>query len=393
MKILFEARSIIPGKSGGIENYLYMLVNAWKTEFKDDEISLHIPPGTEQKYIDKVGVDVNLLVDPVYKRTQKLGDRSRIIKLITTLLVKTIPRFESALFGLRKEWIRQMDEKVDVVIYPFQREKYVHDSSKVIFVMHDFREWDSNIGNRSIMDEQIKAINESSAIVVSWPYPKKRLLELFPKSRLKLFEIPFLYDPFVSNKLNTADHIGDFLYYPSANAVHKNHENLIIGLSMYNLLNPNKQLRLICTGPIDPKRKVVLDSLIDKHHAKQFIQFLGFVSREKVFDLYRNCFAVATSSKYEAFSGAILEAYKFKKPVIASSIAPNVEFLKKYGLELNLFDPNNPENIQNALQELTNNYSKYSVLSIQGFNVLKYITPEYTVTKFREIAQNLSLKN
>ncbi|MBK5214521.1 MAG: glycosyltransferase [Flavobacteriaceae bacterium] len=390
MKILFEARSIIPAKSGGIENYLYMLVNAWKNEFPDDKIFIHIPPATESRYKERIG-DVGYLTDNVYRNTYILTKKFLVVRLFIRLLIKAIPSLENFFYGLRKKWINQMDKMVDVVVYPFQREKFVHDPSKTIFVMHDFREWDTDGGNKKVMKEQIKAIKKSAAVIVSWPYPYKRMLDLFPEVKSKLNEIPFLYDAFTENELKNDITKGDFLYYPSANATHKNHENLIIGLSNFNRQNPGSQLKLICTGPIDLNRQKVLDKLIEKYEARSFIEFLGFVSREKVFKLYNECYAVVTSSKYEAFSGAVLEAFKFKKPVLASAIPPITEFLEQYNLELTLFDPNYPESIAIAIEELTRNYSRHLEMSNIGFNRLKNITPRTTVAKFKEVALSIVL--
>lgn len=390
MKILFEARSIIPTKSGGIENYLYMLVNAWKKQYVEDEIFIHIPPATEPMYRERIG-SASYLTDKVYCKTYLLTSRFIILRLFFRILIKTFPSFENYFYGLRKKWIKQIDEMVDVVIYPFQREKFVHDPSKTIFVMHDFREWDTNGGDKKVINEQIKAIKNTAAIVVSWPYPYKRMLDLFPEVKVKLNEIPFLYDAFTEREWNNDINKGNFLYYPSANATHKNHEILIIGLSEFNRQNPEKRLKLICTGPIDASRQNVLDRLIEKYEARDFVEFLGFVSREKVFKLYTECFAVITSSKYEAFSGAILEAFKFKKPVIASAIPPITEFLIQYNLELGLFDPNDPKSIANTIKELTSNYSRHLEISNIGFNRLKNITPSNTVAKFKDVALRIVL--
>jgi glycosyltransferase involved in cell wall biosynthesis len=390
MKILFEARSIIPNKSGGIENYLYMLVNAWKEEFIEDEIFIHIPPSTELLYRERIGEAI-YLTDSVYRRTFKLVNTFFLLRLFLGIIIKLFPATENFFYGLRKKWIKKMDKSVDIVVYPFQREKFIHNPKKTIFVMHDFREWDIDEGNKKVIYEQIKAIKNAAAVVVSWPYPHKRLLELFPETKSKVFEIPFLYEVFTETDLSDNTTIGDFLYYPSANALHKNHENLIIGLSDFNRQNPAAKLKLICSGPIDFKRQKVLEELIEKFDAKEYVIFLGFISRDEVFKLYKECYAVITSSKYEAFSGAVLEAFKFKKPVIASAIPPITEFLSQYNLELALFDPNDSKSIANTIKELTNNYSRHLEISNIGFNRLKNITPRTTVAKFKDVALNIVL--
>ena len=386
MRVLFECRSIIPNKSGGIENYLYMLVKAWQQEFPDDKIILHIPPNTETEYIKKMGNVPNYKIDPVYKVITNIFLKNRILRYFPLLLAKLFPKLQDSLFGLRQGWMRHLDENCDVIIYPFQREKFRHDPNKSILVMHDFREWDLEGGDNSVRKEQENGIREISKIVTSWPYPFDRLNELWPQYGNKYFQVPFLYDPFNIDKKFTYSE-PKYLYYASANAPHKNHENLIEGLCLYNKNNPTNQLKIICTGPIDSERNKLLQSIIQKFRVQEYFLFLGFVSRDEVFNLYENCFGVITSTTYEAFSGAVLEAFRFKKPVLASNIKPISSFLKSYSLKVTLFDPSNPNDIANSIQSFSTNYSDNLLNSLIANEKLKFITPTYTVTSIKNLCE------
>lgn len=383
MRVLFECRSIHPGKSGGIENYLYMLVNAWEKNFPNDEIILHIPPNTSDKYLKKVGSAIILKTDPVYQRANDLANKYRSISLLIRCFSRLNISGINYIYGLRKKWIKYLDAEADVVIYPFQRELFVHDPKKTIFVMHDFREFDSKDGKKKIIKEQIKALNNAAKIVVSWPYPYNRLNQLFPQVEYKTKMIPFLYNPFDVERISGK--VENYLYYPSANAEHKNHETLIKAIAIVNR-NRKEKIKLICSGPINESRGIILEKLIKEEKIQEQVKFIGFVDREQVNELYQNCLAVITSTKYEAFSGAILEAFRYMKPVIASQIPSIEQFLDFYNINIQLFDPNDPVSIAESIEITLANYDLNISRSISGNNALKNITPFYTISKFRDLA-------
>lgn len=390
MRVLFECRSIFPGRSGGIENYLYMLVNGWLKHFPEDQIILHIPPNSKTKYLKRLGDKITYETDPFYRKTSILIHKNIIIKFFIHFISKLNPSAAKFFFGMRRKWIKYLDNKADIVIYPFQRELFVHDPKKTIFVMHDFREFDSASGDKKVIKEQIKAINNSARVVVSWPYPYHRLHELFPHSRIKAEMIPFLYDPF--DIIEASRKRENYLYYPSANAFHKNHETLIKAISIINR-NRRDKIKLICSGPIDQSRNFILEELIKSENIQDQVKFIGFVNREQVNDLYKNCLAVITSTKYEAFSGAILEAFRFMKPVIASRITPIEQFLDFYNLSIQLFDPDDSQSIADGIELVLANYDANVKRSIKGNAILKNITPSYTISKFHDLCIQITKEN
>jgi glycosyltransferase involved in cell wall biosynthesis len=387
MKILFEANSIIPNKSGGIEYFLYHLVNSWKKYYPEDEIFIHISPDTKDTFLERIGENM-YVIDPFHEFFQgKIKKVSFLNRLLS--LVEVIPVIKNFTGGMRKKWIRNIDKMVDVIIYPFQREIFIHDPSKLIFIMHDFRMMDLPGGSQLTILNQQKAIMKSAYTVCSWPYPFKRLNQLFPKFISKFCEIPFLYDPIDLENEDTV--VGNFLYYPAGLALHKNHKNLIIGLYHYNRLY-NKNLRLICTGPENASLREECLDLSASLGLSNSIDFLGFVDRRKVFKLYNECFAVITPTLYEAVGGPILEAFRFEKPVLASAIPPHEDFLKKYKLKIELFDPKKPMSIALSIDNIVQNYNFNMALSKEGKSALKFITPEYTISQYHKLASLISTR-
>lgn len=386
LKILFECKAITPGNSGGIENYVYMLVNGWCKVYPEDEVFLHISSKTKTAFSEKLNSQVKYFVDPVVNIVDRYFTTWPLKKVIS--LLSRINYIKSLLSGFRPAWVKKMDDQVDVVIYPFQRSLPVHDSSKAIFVMHDFRTWDLPGGNKHTLLLQKKAITQSAFVVASWPFPFKRLKEEFGELHSKFFQVPFLFDPM--DNIVEKKEPQDFLYYPAGIGHHKNHINLLKALAIYNTSNA-KKLRLICTGPENKVLKRELETLVQQLQIDKYIDFLGFVDRDKVFSLYQDCLAVITTTQYEAVSGAILEAFRFEKPVLASNIAAHTEFLKQFGIEIPLFDPNDPAEIAASIKFLVNHYEEIECLSKKGKESISHITETYTISLFRKLA--LKVKN
>jgi glycosyltransferase involved in cell wall biosynthesis len=390
MKVLFECQGIVPNNSGGIENYTYMLVNAWNKCYPEDTITLNIPPDTSDGYKKNIEGNVRYITDPVWLKRYVLSKKSIVFKIIFKIIQSISPFLHNYFNGYRRKWHKVVDDNSEIIICTFHKTKIMHDPAKMILVVHDFRSWDykyESIALKKTIPQQTEIIEKAAHVVVAWPYPFMKMLELFPEKGVATTMIPFLFDPF--KRSNIANEKGNYLYYSSNNAHHKNHENLIKALAIYNNRNENAKLKLICTGPTIPARTKTLAEIINKVGQNENITFLGFVDRDKVNELYKNCFAVITTTKYEAFSGTILEAFGHQKAVIGSSIPANTEFMSYYGLGVKLFDPDSPEEIARAIEDVRNNYNEHEMISKSGFSRLKHITPEYTVTKFKEIAREL----
>src|SRR5205085_1884399 len=82
LRILLECRSVTPGTSCGIENFIYSLVRSWQQIFPNDELFLNIPPGTRASYVAVLGKSITYLEDPVLGSYRALSRRSKTVRCL-----------------------------------------------------------------------------------------------------------------------------------------------------------------------------------------------------------------------------------------------------------------------------------------------------------------------
>lgn len=383
MRILFECRSIYPNKSAGVENYLYSLIRGWREEAPQDELFLNVPPKTVKEYKKILGVqNITYLVDPFkinYYRIINMGKLGNIInKTIEMLLSKTY--FSLAI--ARKKWVEKCDGLVDCVIYPYKKDLIVH-NKPTIYVLHDLYDIDMEDGDKNIAQKLLLNSAKADLIITSWPYPFRRIKEIMPEFEKKVVMIPFVF-----NKIempNTSTKQLNYLLYPSSNAVHKNHENLIHALHVLRE-KYSKNVKVICTGPQSSVRRLKLEKLINKYDLQKNIIFTGYVQRNVLDKLFKNCLGVISTTYYEAFSGAVLEGFQYGKPIACSKIPPLEEFINMIGIDVSFFDPYSPKSISLGILRLFENVDQYKKQSQNASKYLKKITPQYTASKYRHKA-------
>lgn len=78
--------------------------------------------------------------------------------------------------------------------------------------------------------------------------------------------------------------------------------------------------RMICVGPFTPYREEC-ERLAQELGVATCIEFLGYVSRERLLDLYATCSLVAVPSRYEGFGYAAAQALCAGTPAVVSDAA------------------------------------------------------------------------
>jgi glycosyltransferase involved in cell wall biosynthesis len=127
-----------------------------------------------------------------------------------------------------------------------------------------------------------------------------------------------------------------FLLYPAFPWPHKNHTRLLEAFALLRRRYP--ELRLVLTGGSYPGF-ARLDG----------VDVRGFVSADELVDLYRTAAATVFPSLYEGFGQPLLEAMACGCPVAASDVAAIPEIC---GGAARLFDPNRPEAIAEAVEDV-----------------------------------------
>ena len=385
MKILIECRKITPGTSCGIENFVYSIVRGILTAFPNDELFLNIPPGTKLLYQAKVSDNrVIFLEDSVLFSYYNFRSRFCVIRNLMGVVRLIHPMLTRWLEGPRSDWIHQCEDKVDVVLYPYQRDRLLHFRKPSLVVMHDFYDFDiSGISSRQAKIEA-KNLHQADAIVTSWPSPFDSLRHYFPEMISKSFMIPFSFHPIPAGTSELSKSNSRLLVYPASTSPHKNHANLIraLGILARDGFTP---VRVICPGYQLPWRVRIIKRLIDKENVGDWIKFPGFVSREQINKLYREADGVVAPTKYEAFSGAVYEGFQYAKPIACSHIPSLTSFIDLLGANVRYFNPDSPHDIASAIKEILQNPTPYRNGSIKARNILRRITLEKTAKQYHEV--------
>jgi glycosyltransferase involved in cell wall biosynthesis len=387
MKILIECSGIKPGHHGGVENFIYALIRGFCSAFPQDELYINIDPGL-QKDFEMVlpGAPVVYLEDFKGGKYQLIYKSSKLIRWLVNIMWRLnftaiVDNFEIP----RKKWCQECEKKVDIILYPYTRiTKQLHSSNKVVMVVHDLRHFIKGNNQEYLIDTFNKF--QCHSIITSWPEPFSHLNNLFPDRKANTFMIPFTFENIPSEPFQSPAIIPRLLLYTSSNGPDKNHENLIraLGHLKRNGVSP---VLVICTGNQIPERAAILNELIRQEDVKEWIHFLDFVPREHVQWLYQVCSAVITTTKYEAFSGTIMEAFLYGKPVACSRINCLKVVIDPLGIGVKYFDPDNPREIAESIIEVIDNKEKYSTYALKARKIFSNITIEKTARQYREVLE------
>lgn len=383
MKILFECSGIIPGTHCGTENFIYSIVRGLSTMYPQDEIYMNITPGLKSEF-ENVLPDVNVIYLEDIKRYRNQNNYKN--NLFVNYFVRGMRRIglHNMVSGYnvpRSEWCKQCEELVDVILYPSWG-KCVHFNKPVVMVIHDLRHFLR--GKEANENKKIVATSPARCLVTSWPEPYRHITELFPERKSHSFMVPFQFEPMPSNDELSQNELNRLLVYASSNGLDKNHENLILALGILKRAGV-APVKIICPGHQLPARTALLTKLVHDENVEDWIQFLGFVPRQHVKWLYQICSAVITTTKYEAFSGTVLEAFQYAKPVACSRISSLTSVIDSNNINVRYFDPDKPKEIADAIIEIINNPTPYKEGALHAHRIFSRITPERTAQMYHDV--------
>ncbi|MHA1309604.1 MAG: glycosyltransferase family 4 protein [Candidatus Helarchaeota archaeon] len=185
----------------------------------------------------------------------------------------------------------------------------------------------------------------------------------------KIHHIPNFIDLTLLNKYNKEleKKLGDkkFFIYIGRLEIEKNLFTLLRAFSYIIKEKPDLNLYIIGLGPLFNKLIKFKEELKLKN-----CKILGKITNKDKYTYLKNCKGLILPSFYEIMPTVLLEAFAFKKPVIASSIPANKSLINDNSTGY-LFDPNNIEQLINILRNILNNESKSNIIGENGYKILK----------------------
>lgn len=129
-----------------------------------------------------------------------------------------------------------------------------------------------------------------------------------------------------------------YFFFPSNFWPHKNHEVLLIAYQNYRRRVGDEPWHLVLTGSED-ERTEEIRRYAEMLNITDTVHFLGFVEESFLRKLWEHCSALVFPSLHEGFGIPLLEAMRFRKPILSS----NVCCLPEVGGDACLFfDPRKP---------------------------------------------------
>ncbi|MFH1461686.1 MAG: glycosyltransferase family 1 protein [bacterium] len=230
------------------------------------------------------------------------------------------------------------------------------------------------------------AITKSSFIIIGNESGKKEVSKFYnyPDDRIKILPLPtpdFVFkDDFEEEIKETCDQNSfiktqnsskNFLFYPAQFWPHKNHILILYALKILNSKKftdkYNLDFKVIFTGS-DKGNLDYIKSQVVQLGLKDQVEFLGFVSTEKLIQLYKNAFALVFPSFFGPDNIPPLEAFALGCPVIAAKVSGSEYQLKDAAL---LFDPKNEYELADCIKKLYDDVDLRSTLIQKGFEIAK----------------------
>ncbi len=353
--ILFDIPNISK-KNGGTYQYSIALLNLIGKNLSNFNFYVYsIEPEEDiQLIIEKYS---HLTLVQVPKPTYAIKER---IKHRFIQVVQKTTGFSRKLYT--KDIYNSIIEKynIDIVHTPFQS-LVRRPGIKSITTLHDvqelyFPQFFSSAQRAYRAVNFKKFVDGADAVIVSYDHVRNDIVKFFDKPSQMVHTIllnmeNLWFKDFEQLNSNSIDHFGlpsKFLLYPAATWEHKNHLRL---LEAINELEIN-DIFLVCTGNKTDYYYKKIEPLVEELGFKERVKFLGIVSDEELFNLYKKCQAVVVPTLYEAGSFPLMESIIMNIPVVCSNVTSLPETIgeKKY-----TFDPYDVKDISDKIEKIWTN--------------------------------------
>lgn len=194
-----------------------------------------------------------------------------------------------------------------------------------------------------------------------------------PRNKITIINPP-LFRTIVSPLLSKQDNDGRIkILYAGEKNEHKGIYSLINALKCVS----DQKVQLITIGPHDWKWE-----LYKYTHKLPFLQDLGYVSSKTKETVFSECDIFCLPSHADSFGFAYLDAWRYKKPVIAADTPAMREVVGKGGL---FVDRRNPQAFTRTLNTLINNKKLRERLGNIGFRSLNRYSYRKNIQRFLQI--------
>lgn len=165
--------------------------------------------------------------------------------------------------------------------------------------------------------------------------------------------------------------------------IHEWHRSPMVLLKALNILKHRgimPKCHITQNGPLIAEMKEYA-----KEHQLNNIDFLGFVSIERLINLYETCSVYVGTGSHEPWGMRLNDVLQCGSPIIVSRGMGGVRMVDDYGCGLS-FSPNNYVDLANNLEQLISNKTSYLTIANNAFEAASKIAPD---KKAKEIVKQI----
>ena len=217
-------------------------------------------------------------------------------------------------------------------------------------------------------------LRRATGIISGTEYGISQINEYYGIPKNKLFKIPhpainsdFKNEILLNEEIIKKNNLtkNKFLFYPAQFWAHKNHKSLI-NLGIHLKKKFNDDIKIVFSGS-DKGNLNFIKSEIKKNDLQDVIKYLGFINRNEIFALYKNCLALTYVSYGGPENLPPLEAFTIGCPVIANKNEGSIEQLGDGAI---LIDVDDTEIFLNSVTKLFDKNYRLKLIN-NGFKVSK----------------------
>ena len=330
----------------------------------------------------------NIEVLRKYKIKANFLNLSPISKLI--IFIKTQPRYILIknilrLFNINSKFeSKLLNKKIDIV-YFLSPTRIAADLNKLNYI---YTLWDichrDEVEFPEVRDCEIfefrdtlckNVLPRAQSIIVDSEFSKKNISERYSIQKSRLHVIPFepsfgvkYFKNIKNSNSKFSINKNSYIFYPAQFWAHKNHTYLIDGVLSLEK-DYGYKINIIFTGSDKGNLNYIKDYVRQKNISKR-VKFLGFVSDEKVTEIYKNSLALVMPSYFGPTNIPPLEAFHLGVPLIYSDNYDNKKIIGDAGLAVDL---NNEKSLSFELYRLITDSKLRSMIIKKGYKKLEEI--------------------
>jgi glycosyltransferase involved in cell wall biosynthesis len=333
MKVAVSLLSFRPGRIGGTETYLRQLITRLPRASREHEITLvmdrdlaakNIFPGMKRCVID---------------RSARRIRWERGLEAVSPYRCRAAER---AFAGLQS----------DVVLFPQQSIFPKRVRGPCVLVVHDLHHvflprYLSPLERRYRQRNYAYSLSRADRIIAISRFTQKTILEQCRLDPRRISVIPHGYELAPTAVSGAAPDVGGrYIYYPAVTRPHKNHRTLFESIAALKSQG-RFDYQLVLSG-IQTSYWNTLRKDIQRLKLAGTVQHVGYVSYERVSQLYEGAECVVFPTLFEGFGLPILEAFEHGKKIVVSRL----ELFDELGVPQQFqIDFSDPEQLYHALEQ------------------------------------------